>query len=165
VTCRVVERFGEEVRQSDGAINRRALGAIVFGNPAALRDLEAIVHPHVGLEIARRIQASAAGAIVVDAIKLLESDLAGKMDLIWVVTCPPELQMRRLVLYRGLSESEAVARIRSQGPQEEKVRRADFVIDNSGSREELEQQVVSAFEESKKRKPTHSEKVSGETGN
>src|SRR4051794_14746832 len=86
--ARIVERFGPEVRTADGQIDRARLGSIVFADPAALRDLEAILHPGVRAEIRRRLTTSSAPIIVIDAIKLLESGIAAELDAVWVVTCP-----------------------------------------------------------------------------
>jgi dephospho-CoA kinase len=146
-SARVVERFGPQVANSDGSIDRRALGAIVFRSPEALRALEALLHPAVRAEIRRRIAASAAPAVVVDAIKLIESGLAAEVDSVWVVSCPPALQLTRLVQSRGLSDDEARVRIDAQTPQAAKVAAADVVIDNAGSREALEARVAAAYRE------------------
>jgi dephospho-CoA kinase len=142
---RIVRRFGTEVRGSDGRIDRAALGAIVWRDPAALKDLEAILHPGVRAEIRRRLASSRAPAVVVDAIKLIESGLPRELDAVWVVTCPFEQQVRRLVETRGLSEQQARERIAAQTPQEQKVRRATVVIDNSGPLAATERQVDEAW--------------------
>lgn len=143
--ARVVERFGPGVRGPDGRIDRATLGAIVFADPAALRDLEAILHPAVRVEIRRRLAATRAPIVVVDAIKLLESGLARELDAVWVVTCPRAEQLRRLTAERGLTPEQAVARIDAQSPQEEKIRQATVVIDNGGSLAETERQVDAAL--------------------
>jgi dephospho-CoA kinase len=142
---RIVARFGSRVRAPDRRIDRVALGGIVFRDPSALRDLEAILHPAVRAEIRRRLAASTAPAVVVDAIKLIESGLDRELDAVWVVTCPPAEQLRRLVEARGLTEQQARERIAAQPPQEEKVRHAAVVIDNSGSLAETERQVDEAW--------------------
>ena len=142
---RIVERFGPEVRAADGRIDRPRLGGIVFADPAALRDLEAILHPGVRAEIRRRLAASTAPMIVVDAIKLFEGGLAREMDVNWVVTCPRAEQVRRLVAERGMTAEQAETRIAAQGSQEEKVRQADVVIDNGGTLEATERQVDAAL--------------------
>ena len=95
----VVDRFGPDVRTPDGSIDRRALAGIVFDDPAALRDLEAIVHPAVRPRILAGIEAadaSRAPAVVVEAIKLVESGLAGLCDEVWLITCDPPIQRGRL---------------------------------------------------------------------
>ena len=141
----IVARFGPAVRGSDGRIDRRALGSLVWSDPAALEDLEAILHPGVRAVVRRRLAETTAPAIVVDAIKLIEGGLAKEMDAVWVVTCPREEQVRRLVETRGLTVAEAEARIGAQGPQEEKVRHSTTVIRNDGSLADLERQVDAAW--------------------
>jgi dephospho-CoA kinase len=117
----------------------------VFADPAALRDLEAILHPGVRAEIRRRMAVSTAPIVVVDAIKLLESGLAREMDAVWVVTCPRAEQVRRLVTERGLTAEQAETRISAQGSQEEKARQATVVIANGGTLEDTERQVDAAL--------------------
>jgi dephospho-CoA kinase len=141
----IVARFGPRVRRADGTIDRPALGGIVFADPAALKDLEAILHPGVREEVHRRLAATAASVFVVDAIKLIEGGLAREMDAVWVVTCPRSEQVRRLTSERGLTAEQAEVRISAQGSQEEKVRHANVVIDNSGTVEDVERQVAAAL--------------------
>ncbi|HZO30628.1 MAG TPA: dephospho-CoA kinase [Chloroflexota bacterium] len=141
----IVARFGPEVRAPDGRIDRPRLGGIVFADPAALQDLEAILHPGVRTEIRRRLAASTAPIFVVDAIKLIEGGLAREMDAVWVVTCPRSEQVRRLMTERGMTSDRAETRISAQGSQEEKVRHATVVIDNGGTLEETERQVAAAL--------------------
>src|SRR5688572_15317202 len=142
---RIVERFGPEVRAADGRIDRPRLGGIVFADPAALRDLEAILHPGVRAEIRRRLTASTAPIFVVDAIKLIEGGLAREMDAVWVVVCPRSEQVRRLMTERGMTAKQAETRITAQGSQEEKVRHATVVIDNGGTLDETVRQVDAAL--------------------
>ncbi len=143
----IVARFGADVRAPDARIDRRALGALVWQDPAALKALEAILHPGVRAEVRRRLAATTAPATVVDAIKLIEGDLYREMDAVWVVTCPRAEQVRRLIETRGLTASEAEARIAAQGSQDEKVRHATVVIDNAGSLADLERQVDEAWDQ------------------
>ena len=142
---RIVERFGPAVRAADGQIDRPALGGIVFADPAALTDLEAILHPGVRAEIRRRLAASTAPMVVVDAIKLFEGGLAREMDVNWVVTCPRAEQVRRLMTERGMTAEQAETRIAAQGSQEEKVRQANVVIANGGTLADTERQVDAAL--------------------
>jgi dephospho-CoA kinase len=145
-TCdRVVETFGPEVLTASGEIDRKELGAIVFSDPQALARLEAIVHPATLEAIERRIAATAADVVVVEAIKLIESGLADGCDSVWVITCRREQQIERVVSQRGLSREEARRRVDAQPPQEEKVARADVVIDNAGSLPETREQVEAAW--------------------
>ncbi|HXF70134.1 MAG TPA: dephospho-CoA kinase [Thermoflexus sp.] len=142
----ILQRFGEGILGPDGEIDRRRLGEIVFRDPAALRDLESIVHPAVLIEIQQRIQSGLeAPAIVIEAIKLIESGFARACDTLWVVTCSESEQIRRLMNDRRLTEEEARVRIRAQPPQEEKIRQADVVIDNSGDLEATRRQVERAW--------------------
>lgn len=145
-TARIVARFGEAVRGESGAVDRAKLARIVFSDPQALKDLEAILHPSVRQRIRQRVAACRAPVVVVDAIKLLETGLSDEMDTVWVVTCTPEQQVRRLMETRGYTEDEARRRISAQSPQEEKVRRAAVVIDNSGSLEAAWRQVREAWQ-------------------
>jgi dephospho-CoA kinase len=142
---RIVGRFGAEVRAIDGSIDRPKLGAIVFADPAALKDLEAILHPGVRAAIRRRMEAATAQIVVVDAIKLFESGLYKELDTAWVVTCPRVEQLRRLTADRGLTPEQAAMRIDAQGSQEEKVWQANVVIDNGGSLADTERQVDAAL--------------------
>jgi dephospho-CoA kinase len=144
---RIVEAFGARVLTPDGRIDRKALGAIVFSDPPALARLEAIVHPATLQAIDRRIAATTADVVVVEAIKLIESGLADRCDSVWAVTCRREQQIERLVRHRGLSREEARQRVDAQPPQDEKVDWADVVIDNSGSLATTREQVEAAWDE------------------
>jgi dephospho-CoA kinase len=146
VVPQVVARFGQDVLSPDGGVDRRRLGAIVFGDRAALRDLERLLHPAVRTEIRRRMASSSAPAIVVDAIKLIEGGLVREVDSVWVVICDPSEQRQRLIELRGLTAEEVEARIAAQPPQSEKVPYADVVIDNSGSLCATRRQVARAWE-------------------
>lgn len=141
----VAERFGSEVLAPDGQIDRRKLGAIVFADPRAMADLEAILYPETLQRIDELVAASTAPVVVIDAIKLYEAGIAAKCDQVWVVVCPTEQQARRLMSTRGMTEEEAWLRIRAQAPQEEKASRADVVIDNSGDLAETRRQVERAY--------------------
>jgi dephospho-CoA kinase len=161
----IVAEFGAGILTAPGGpIDRRALGAIVFADPAALRRLEQIVHPAVRERIMAWLQSVGVGSwelgqgknqlpapnsqlpiAVIDAIKLLEGGWKQTCDAIWVVTCAPEQQLERLIATRGMSEAEARARIAAQPPQAEKVAQADVVIDNSGSIEQTRRQVEAAW--------------------
>lgn len=142
---RIVERFGPDMRAADGRIDRPKLGAMVFSDPAALKDLEAILHPGVRAAIRRAMEAATAPLVIVDAIKLFESGLYKELDTAWVVTCPRAEQLRRLTTERGLTPEQAAIRIGAQGSQEEKVRLANVVIDNSGSLADTERQIDAAL--------------------
>lgn len=144
-TAAVAERFGPDYLGPDGGVDRRRLGALVFADPAALRDLEAILHPAVLRLIEERVARSSKPVVVVDAIKLIESGLHRAAESVWVVTCSPEQQRARLVHERGLTAAEAEQRIAAQPPGTEKLRYADVVIDNSGPLAETRRQVEAAW--------------------
>lgn len=128
----IIEEFGKFVLNENGDIDRPKLGKIVFGMPDGLAQLEAITHPAVRQEIMKQVSAAPTQVVVVEAIKLFESGLAEQCNANWVVTAPPELQLKRLVERRKMPPDQAKQRIKAQSPQEEKVARADVVIDNSG---------------------------------
>jgi dephospho-CoA kinase len=137
----VVREFGQDILCHDGTINRKKLGGIVFADAAALRRLEAIVHPAVIVRTEELIDGSQEPVVVVEAIKLIEAGMHRTCDALWVVTCRKEQQLARLVKQRDLSEEEALQRIEAQPPQGAKLALADVVIDNSGSLTETWQQV------------------------
>lgn len=124
--------FGSEVRRLDGKINRAALGAIVFKDATALRDLELMMHPAVRKEIQRRIEASQIETVFIEAIKLLEGELKGVCDQIWVMRCRPETQIQRLMVCRGMDMESAALRVNAQTSQEAKIAQANIVIDSDG---------------------------------
>jgi dephospho-CoA kinase len=131
----ILRRFGAPVTAPDGTLDRAALGRVVFGDPAALRTLEAIVHPEVRPRILEAIadaETSLAPAVVVEAIKLVEGGLAGLLDEVWLVTCDPAAQHERL-LGRGMTETDAEQRIAAQeGLVERLLPQATRVLDTSG---------------------------------
>jgi dephospho-CoA kinase len=128
----IVEEFGKFVLGDDRQINRARLGRIVFSDPAALARLEEISHPLVRQEILKRIDQANTPVAVIEAIKLFESGLAEECQSNWVVTAPPEMQFKRLVERRKMEPAHAQQRIKAQPSQEEKIAKADIVIDNSG---------------------------------
>ena len=141
----VVKAFGPEILAADGNIDRGKLGALVFRDPAALRRLEATVHPAVIAEVDRRIAEATERVVVVEAIKLIEVGMHRAHDALWVVTAPRALQIKRLVETRGLTETEAAVRIDAQPPQEEKAALADVVLVNDGDLAELQKKVEAAW--------------------
>jgi dephospho-CoA kinase len=141
-------RFGSGVFTETGELDRKALGAIVFQDETARRDLNAIVHPRVAELAQERMQAmTAAGVplVLYDVPLLYESSLDRALPAVIVVSAPPEVQRARLAGRDGLSPSEIEARIAAQMPLSEKVARADFVIDNGGSLEATREQVASVY--------------------
>jgi dephospho-CoA kinase len=148
----VLARFGDGYRHADGSLDREALARLVFSDPGALRDLEAIVHPAVRPRIEQRVAAAStwpgrAVAVVVEAIKLVEAGYAVRCDEVWLVTCTPDVQRGRL-LGRGVSEDDAERRIRAQAGSADVVRAAATrIIDASGPRSAVEAEVEAAFRE------------------
>jgi dephospho-CoA kinase len=144
----VVARFGDDIRQTDGSIDRAGLARIVFANPDALRDLEAIVHPAVRPRILAGIDAAearGAPAVVVEAIKLVEGGLAGLCDEVWLVICDASAQRARL-RDRGVPDDDAERRIAAQRHLRDRVEPvATRRIDTSGSLDHTRQQVDGAW--------------------
>jgi dephospho-CoA kinase len=151
LVAEIAEAFGSAVLLPDGALDRAALGALVFRDEAARKRLNAIVHPAVGRESARRLQAARAAAtalVVLDIPLLLETRLHGTasranlgVEAVVVVYAPRALQIRRQLERNGYAREEAERRVDAQLSIEEKRALADHVIDNSGSLEETERQV------------------------
>jgi len=142
---RVVAEFGEGVLDDDGGLDRTALASIVFGDESARERLNAIVHPEVRrLSAERDALAGAAddGAVIVHDVPLLvEVGLAESFHLLIVVDAPPGLRLARLVEGRGMTESEAKARIDAQVDDATRLAAADVVLDGSGTEAELRAQV------------------------
>lgn len=150
----IVEAFSPSILVTpDGAIDRAALGRIVFADPQELRRLEAIVHPATRTAIEHWLEDQERQATgrpcravaVVDAIKLIENGYGAICDTVWVVVCDEKEQLRRLIEQRGMSPADARQRIAAQAPQAAKVAAADVVINNSGSLSQTEAQVAAAW--------------------
>ena len=145
----VAARFGPGVLREDGSLDRAALGRIVFADPAALRDLEAITHPAVRQRIMAAIdaaEAADAAAVVIEAIRLVEGGLAQVCDEVWLVTCDSTVQRTRLV-GRGASSDDAESRVAAQAGLIDRVRPiASRVIDSSGDLTTTRDLVDAAFE-------------------
>ncbi len=147
----VISRFGGGIVGTDLAIDRKALAAIVFSDPQALADLNALVHPKVRTEIAQRIAdhesgASPAEVALVDAALLVESGIHRDLDALIVVACPEPIQIERAVARGGVTEAEARARVAAQAPLAEKLAVADHVIDNGASLDETKRQVLRVWD-------------------
>lgn len=142
----VVEMFGRWVVAADGQIDRARLGKIVFSDPAALAELEKIIHPLVNQAVDMLVQRTSQPVIVIEAIKLLESDLRAACDSVWVTAAPPDVQLKRLMQARGMSEAEARQRITAQPPQAQKTALAQVVIQNAGTFTETWKQVSAAYQ-------------------
>lgn len=150
VLARVVERFGREVLRPDGSLDRGRLGCIVFRDPAARADLNAITHPaiiHLIEQRAEEARREGVDVLVIDAPLLLEEGMREAVDEVWVVACSREEQVQRLGRRDGLSPREAELRMEAQMPLEEKVRLADRVIPNEGSLAELRIRVKRLWQE------------------
>ena len=153
---KVVGRFGRGILNSDGTINRQKLAEMAFGSAGTaprVKELNAIVHPAVIAhenEWMEEIGARDSNAIaIVEAALILEAGTANRFDYLVVVTCQPEQRIERLARRLKISEAaartEVTRRMAAQIPDEEKIRAADFIIDNSGSLESTELQVRNVF--------------------
>lgn len=142
---RVVERFGQAVVGPDGALDRKALGRIVFADAEKRKELEAIVHPFILQEMecqARIAQSETSGMpVVLDVPLLFELGMKDWFEEVVLVYAPEHLQLERLMQRDGLDAEEARRRLAAQWPIERKRRLADVVIDNSGSLADTERQV------------------------
>ncbi len=141
----IVREFGSQILAPDGTIDRRKLGQIVFSDPAALRRLDALVHPATSAAIRQMIATSSARVVVVEAIKLIESGTYRICNSVWIVTCAREQQIQRLVTERGLSREDAERRVSAQEPIDTKLIYGDVLIDNSGSLDDTRRQVLNAW--------------------
>ena len=147
-TAAIAARFGPEILAPDGAVDRASLGPIVFADPAARRDLEAIVHPAVYRAIAAGLhgfERLGDPIAIVDVPLLYETGGEKDFARVIVTACPLELQMARLA-ERGLTEDAARQRLAAQWPTEKKAARADFVIRTDGTFEETDRQVAEVLE-------------------
>ena len=133
VMAEIAEKFGNEVVEPDGSLNRPALAARVFGDPDALKTLNAIVHPAVGREMAARLEAQREtdNVVVLDIPLLVENPRSGLCGTI-VVDLPTDVAVDRLVAHRGMDRADAEARISRQASREQRIAIADRVVDNSG---------------------------------
>jgi dephospho-CoA kinase len=147
---RIVEAFGPGLLNPDGTLNRRRLARRVFDNREELARLNAIIHPAVISIVKQKIDEARASpwppeVLVVDAPLLIEAGMVPMVDVVWVVKVDESTQMKRLIARDRLSLDEAMSRIRAQMPLKDKVKYADVVIDNSGTIEETEQQVIESL--------------------
>lgn len=144
----IAERFGPHVIAEDGTMDRPAVGAIVFADPQALTDLNAITHPAIGRLANERESAAGPEAIVVhDNPLLIEMGGAARCDVVVVVDVPVEIQVQRLMSTRGMTQADAEARIAAQASREERTGVADLVIDNTGPVEELARIIGGVWDE------------------
>ena len=146
IAIKVAEVFGPKVVVSNGDIDRRALGAIVFQDAAAMHRLEEIVHPAVSQAMANELaRVSPTGIVIIDAVKLLEGGSGKFCQTKWIVLCSEELEYQRLISRNDFSSEEAWARIKAQPSVEERLALVNEVIDNNGSLGETRRQVDAAF--------------------
>ena len=141
-------RYGTDIVKEDGSLRRDAVGKIVFSDPVEKKWLEALLHPLIRAEAEKQAQAAfAAGqrVVVLDVPLLFESGWNGQVDEIWTVYVPREIQEVRLQRRDGYTESEIADRLASQWPIDEKAKRADVVIDNTGLPESTRRQVEVAW--------------------
>lgn len=146
----IVRTFGEEILDASREVDRKKLGAIVFADPAKLVRLNAILHPLIVArveELARELSTqNPQGVILVDAALIFEAGIGSRFRKVIVTSCRPEQQLERL-LAKGLSRPDAELRMAAQMSAEEKRRRADFVVDTSGTKEETREQVSRLYQE------------------
>lgn len=147
----IVQQFGPVILNAAGEIERARLGRVVFGDPAKLAQLNAIVHPLIIArveELAARHHAEHPDCVVlVDAALIFEAGIGGRFSKVIVVWCTHEQQIERLMAKTGITRQQAEQRIAVQIPAEEKRRRADYVIDTSGTLESTHAQVVRVYRE------------------
>jgi dephospho-CoA kinase len=147
----IVNRFGDDVLNDDGSLNRAALGGIVFADADARRDLEAITHPAVQALSQERMRAAVADdparVVVYDVPLLVEARGTGEFDRVVVVEAPRDVRIDRLVTLRGMPETEAHRRVDSQASDAQRRAVADDLIDSSGSLESTLAQADSLFDQ------------------
>jgi dephospho-CoA kinase len=143
----VVSHFGKQVLTHDGSLNRAALAEVIFGDARERQSLEAIVHPLVRERAAELESLAPENALVVHEIPLLvETGQEGGFDAVIVVDVPLQVQLARLVGLRGLSVEEARARVAAQASREARLAVATYVVDNTGTQEDLRHRVTEVFE-------------------
>lgn len=144
VLVQIVEVFGNDVLQVDGSLNRPKLGEVVFQNAEKRKQLNSIIHPAIRQEMIRQKEhwlRQGATTVIMDIPLLFESKLQSYVDQIVVVSVTPEIQLKRLMARNQFTEEEALARIHSQLPMQEKEQGADAVINNNHSMGETERQL------------------------
>ena len=149
VFAEVLTAFGRDILYPSGEIDRGRLGPLVFADTAKLRQLDAILHPHIIDRVERRgaeyRAEDPAAVVIIDAALIYEAGIGSRFRKMIVAWCRPEQQIERLIAKAGATREEARRRIASQMPSEEKRRRADFVIDCSGTLEETHRQVETLY--------------------
>jgi dephospho-CoA kinase len=145
VSRAIVDAFGEEILDEDGNVDRKRLGSVVFEDRQALTRLEQIVHPAVDQLFVETVSSSDAPIIAVEAVKLIESGAHRLLSSLWLVTCPAEERLRRLVEDRGADPEEVKERLNAQMTEEDLAQWADVIIDNGASLEHTWEQVKSEW--------------------
>lgn len=138
----IEEAFGSSIINEDGTLNRKNLGKIVFSEDDKLEILNSLTHPAIRKMINEdldKYEKRGEKMAVIDAALLIEAGFVSMLDTVVVVTCSKSVQLKRVILRDNCSENDAMGRIKSQMPQEEKVKYAEFVIDNSGTLNQLEE--------------------------
>lgn len=143
---RIALRFGDDILDPSGALDRTALGKIVFANPAELAALEAITHPAVTTEVRDRIARSHARVVVNEAIRLIESGMVDDVDSLWWVDADPEIRLQRLMARNSLDEESARVRLAASRPALPEGLVIDERINNSGSLNETRAAVQRAWQ-------------------
>jgi len=141
----VINKFGTWLVNKDGEIDRARLGRVVFSDPEALQMLEDIIHPLVYQAVDILVKHSTYKVVVIEAIKLIESSLGRSSESIWVTTVPEPVQIQRLVESRGMNEADAKQRVSAQSTQQQKIIKANVVIENGKSFAETWRQVSAAW--------------------
>ncbi|MBN1311512.1 MAG: dephospho-CoA kinase [Anaerolineae bacterium] len=142
----VIDTFGKWILDANGRIDREKLAKVVLNDPEALAQLEALTHPLVIQVIDLLVKRASQKVVVIEAIKLFETGLAEQCDTVWVVDAPENIQIKRLMEQRKLSEQDARMRVNAQPPQSEKKSRAVVVVDNSGGYESTFDQIQAALD-------------------
>lgn len=147
----VCKEFGHKMLDESGMLDRRRLGDMVFSDAEKLKRLNELLHPlifkRIDEELHKLKQSSPVAITVLDAPLLIECNLQNKVDEVWLVIADDDIRLDRLMERNGLSYQQALKRMSSQMPQEEKLKYADIVIENNGEKEQLKQRVVQLYSE------------------
>lgn len=139
---KVYDTFGDDIKNNDGSLNRKALGKIVFNDDEKLIELNKLTHPVIRQKVSDEIDGYKKRnkkIVILDAALLVESDYLNFIDKLLVVTCSEDIQIERIKKRDNCSTEDALSRIKSQMNQEDKVKYADYIIDNSGTIDELKE--------------------------
>ncbi len=145
----IVERFGQDILEPSGRIDRRKLGSKVFADQQNLHLLNAILHPPIIARVqelaAERLRRNPHAVVIIEAALIFESHLDGALRKVMVAWCRPDQQIERLMAKTGLTREEAECRVQAQMSQQEKRRRADFLIDCSGTLDQSRAQAEAIY--------------------